>query len=100
MQNSHLGRLLTDQVMSDKFNSRQLLLDDEAYEAHFQDCFLQRDSFSRFVVRQPPDLHLGHLKKFALTRFYNLEHKLQRDANMKQRYVDFLSECERIRSHD
>jgi len=72
--------------------------DDQKCEEHFQRT-TSRDSSGRFSVSLPfrddPSL-LGESRSVAISRFYNLERKLQRDSKLFDEYRKFMTEYEQL----
>lgn len=63
-------------------------------ERHFVDTH-SRDDTGRFIVRlpfRPIRKPLGDTRVSALKRFYNLERKLQRAEELKQKYTAFMAD--------
>lgn len=72
--------------------------EEEACEAHFTKT-TKRDSNGRFIVSIPfkdSVENLGDSRKQAEKRFLNLEQKLQLNPELKNRYIQFLSEYEEL----
>jgi len=72
--------------------------DDQKCEEHFTQTS-SRDDQGRFSLALPfksnPSI-LGDSYKMATSRFYNLEHKLQRDPDLYALYRDFMKEYEAL----
>ncbi|XP_043258500.1 uncharacterized protein LOC122400851 [Colletes gigas] len=67
-------------------------------ELSFQDT-TQRDSSGHFMVRLPFNDRRGELGdsyESALKRFYAMERKLQLNTELREKYVDFLEEYQRL----
>lgn len=79
-------------------NNKLISLEDTHCENHFKDTHY-RDSTGRFVVRLPFQLDpnaLGNSHDSALRRFYAMERKLSRDAELKSMYSEFLREYQEL----
>lgn len=74
--------------------TKNLSPEEEACESLFLET-TTRDASGRFIVRLPfktdPD-RLGSSYNSALKRFYNIERRLNRNANLKDQYCKFMSE--------
>lgn len=67
-------------------------------ETHFQETH-KRDKDGRFVVRLPFNekiTQLGESRQSALNRFHALERRLNKNPMLKQQYVEFMQEYERL----
>lgn len=72
--------------------------EEQQIETHFADTH-RRDESGRFVVRLPfreSRIELGNNRALALKRFYMLEKRFERDADLKQQYVNFIAEYEAL----
>ena len=72
--------------------------DERACEAHFIETH-GRDESGRFVVRLPfkvDEVQLGRSFQGALQRFYGTERRLNKNPNLKLKYVEFMREYERL----
>ncbi|XP_055686819.1 uncharacterized protein LOC129792077 [Lutzomyia longipalpis] len=79
-------------------NSSKLTPNEQYCEQHFVEN-TTRDESGRFIVRLPTkeNLHsIGDTKSAALKRFLYMEKKLQRDPKLKEQYVSFMREYERL----
>lgn len=60
---------------------------------------LYRDADGRYNVAIPlkPNVHdIGDSRKIALQRFFAMERKLERDPELRQKYVDFMTEYKEL----
>ncbi|XP_065075910.1 uncharacterized protein LOC135699567 [Ochlerotatus camptorhynchus] len=67
-------------------------------EQHFQETH-RRDESGRYVVQLPLKENVSKLRSsrsLALKRFHNLERRLAQDPNLKQQYVEFMTEYEQL----
>ncbi|XP_037932179.1 uncharacterized protein LOC119666974 [Teleopsis dalmanni] len=77
------------------FDAHSSLTDEDAYcETHFKQNFTRLDSgkYSVLLPKQRNIDSLGDSYNHALQRFHSLERKLQRNADLKTQYVDFINE--------
>ena len=76
----------------------KLTPEEEQVEQNFL-ATMNRDESGRFVVTIPlkPDVKgIGSSREIALRRFMFLEQKLQKDAVLREKYVEFMREYERL----
>ncbi|XP_071646595.1 uncharacterized protein [Temnothorax longispinosus] len=68
---------------------------DEACERHFMETHWQDDT-GRFTVSLPfqgDPSELGESRSYALKLFHKLERRLEKNAKLREDYVNFMSEC-------
>lgn len=72
--------------------------EEEECENHFRTTY-HRDSSGRFVVQLPLKENINQLsdcRSLALKRFYLLEQRLARNPSLREQYVEFIREYERL----
>lgn len=120
------GRVVINEISADKFNfhilqnnevdplielmqkfwrieethelEQTLSAEEEAVEQYFQQSHY-RTHEGRYVVQiplKPNALPIGDTRNIALRRFQQLERRLQREPELKERYIDFMREYEQL----
>lgn len=90
---------LLDQLLArfwelNEMETRNLSIEEEYAELHYVEN-IQRDQTGRFVVRIPfvnEPTKLGESRSIALQRFYQLERRLDRDNDLREKYNNFMKE--------
>lgn len=82
------------QIEEPQLAEPRMSLEEKECERHFLDTY-KRNQLGRFIVSIPFNnrlSQLGESKHFALRRFLHLENKLDKVPNLKEQYVNFMSE--------
>lgn len=95
--NKNLERFWEIKNVHDESN-RELSADERRCEEFF-DQTTQRDENGRFVVRLPFRKHpslLGRSRKIPIRRFAQLERRLEKNAILKEQYMEFMREYQEL----
>lgn len=73
--------------------ARELTNEEKTCEDHFENTYT-RDSTGRFIVRLPliKGVPLGDSKRIALKRFYSTEKRIDKNSELKAKYISFMKE--------
>lgn len=82
---------------SEEVQTRPILKEDRVSDDHFHNNY-SMDQNGRFIVRlpfnSPSPIHFGPTRASAVSRFLQIERKLQRDQHLAKEYISFMDEYE------